>query len=160
MQQQTFTDVEYFNRKQKSRRETFLDTMDEIVPWADLIELIRPYYPTGRRGRRPRGIETMLRMYLLQYWFGLSAAGIEDIINDSYAMRSFMHVDFLTEQVPDSNTLLRFRKLMEDNELDQAVICTIEELLAIAGLALHRGSISDASLAGTTRKRRSRRKAE
>ena len=89
----------------------------------------------------------------------MSAAGMEDIINDSYAMRSFMHVDFLVEQVPDSNTLLRFRKLMEDNELDQAVNDTIEERLHIAGMALHRGNISDATLAGTTRKRKPRTKA-
>lgn len=151
MQQQTFTDVEYFNRKQKSRRETFLDTMDQLVPWADLIELIRPFYPSGRRGRRPRGIETMLRMYLLQYWFNLSAAGMEDIINDSYAMRSFMHVDFLIEQVPDSNTLLRFRKLLAEHQLDQPIIDMISDSLEAAGLVLHRGNISDASLAGATR---------
>lgn len=154
MQQQTFTDVEYFNRKSKSRRENFLDTMEQIVPWADLIELIRPHYPTGRRGRRPRGIELMLRMYLLQYWFGLSAAGIEDIINDSYAMRSFMHVDFLTEQVPDANTLLRFRKLLAQHDLDQPIIDAIKIQLDAAGLVLHRGNISDASLATSSRKNR------
>ena len=54
-------------------------------------------------------IETMLRMYLLQIWFNLSDEGIEDAIYDSYAIRYFMHIDFLTEQAPDATTLLRFR---------------------------------------------------
>ena len=53
-------------------------------------------------------------MYLMQNWFNLSDAGIEDAIYDSYALRSFMHLDFLTEQVPDATTLLHFRHLVEE----------------------------------------------
>ena len=49
-------------------------------------------------GRRPIGIETMLRMYLMQKWFNLSDEGIEDSIYDSYAMRSFMHIDFMNSR--------------------------------------------------------------
>ena len=100
MQQQTFTDVEYSRRKKKTRREEFLNMMDKIIPWNEWIDLIKPYYPSGKRGRPTRGIETMLRMYLMQNWFNLSDAAIEDTIYDSYAMRSFMHIDFYKEQVP------------------------------------------------------------
>ena len=56
-----------------------------------------------------RGIETMLRMYLMQTWFNLSDEGTEDAIYDSYAMRSFLGINFMTEQVPDATTLLKFR---------------------------------------------------
>ena len=69
--------------------------------------MIRPYYFNNKWGRRPIGIETMLRMYLMQIWLNLSDEGIEDPIYDSYAMRSFMHIDFHEQQVPDATTLLK-----------------------------------------------------
>ena len=66
-------------------------------------------YICGKHGRPVRGIETMLRMYLMQTWFNLSDEGTEDAIYDSYAMRSFLGINFMTEQVPDATTLLKFR---------------------------------------------------
>ena len=62
--------------------------------------MILPFYPSGKRGRPVKGIETMLRMYLMQIWFNLSDAAIEDAIYDNYAMRPFMCIDFNEEQVP------------------------------------------------------------
>ncbi len=70
--------------------------MDTTIPWEAWLGLIRPFYYNKTRGRRPVGLETMLRMYLLQVWFNLSDEGVEDQINDSYAMRSFMGIDFHT----------------------------------------------------------------
>ena len=102
MKQQTFSDYEYSNRKRKTKREEFLEIMDEIIPWDEWISIIIPYYPSGKRGRPPIGIEIKLRMYLLQVWFNLSDEGTEDAIYDSYAMRKFMHLDFLEDSVPDA----------------------------------------------------------
>ena len=100
MKQQTFSDIEYANRRKKTKREEFLASMNQMIPWQHWVDFIVPYYPSGKRGRPPKNIETMLRMYLMQNWFNLSDVGIEDAIYDSYAMRSFMKIDFLTEQVP------------------------------------------------------------
>ena len=146
MQQQTFTDVEYSRRKVKTRREEFLDTMDQMIPWADWTEMIRPYYPSGRRGRPTRGIETMLRMYLLQNWFNLSDVGIEEAIYDSYAMRSFMRIDFTSEQVPDATTLLKFRHLLEKHRIGEQIFADVNARLERAGLMMHGGSIVDATI--------------
>ena len=99
MSQMTFSDYEYSKRKKKTKREEFLDVMEEIIPWDEWVEFVRPYYPKGKRGRPTRGIEKMLRMYLLQVWFNLSDEGIEDAIYDSYAFRKFMGIDFNEEQV-------------------------------------------------------------
>ena len=44
------------------------------------VGVIMPFYPSGKRGRPPKGIEKMLRMYLLQIWFNLSDEGTEDAI--------------------------------------------------------------------------------
>ena len=78
MNQLTFSDMEYSNRKKKTKREEFLDAMEEIIPWSYWVEMIRPYYFANKRGRKPIGIETMLRMYLMQIWFNLSDEEIED----------------------------------------------------------------------------------
>jgi IS5 family transposase len=91
--------------------------MNEIIPWEGWFEYIKPYYFKGERGRPPRGVETMLRMYLLQCWFNLSDEMVEDSIYDSYAMRTFMGIDFLKEQAPDATTLCKFRKIMVDNKI-------------------------------------------
>ena len=98
MNQMTFSDMEYSGRKRVTQKEKFLQEMNEIILWAAWVNKIQPYYPEGKRGRPPRGIEVMLRMYLLQIWFNLSDEGLEDAIYDSYAMRSFVDLNFLEEQ--------------------------------------------------------------
>lgn len=144
--QYTLTDMEYSNRKKKTKREEFLDAMDEIIPWSYWVEIIRPYYFNNKRGRKPIGIEVMLRMYLMQIWFNLSDEGIEDSIYDSYAMRSFMHIDFNEQQVPDATTLLKFRHMLEKNKIGEKIFADVNERLDKSGLIMHGGTIVDASL--------------
>ena len=124
MKQESFSDMEYACRKKKTKREEFLEIMDEIIPWDEWVSLIVPHYPTGKRGRPPIGIETMLRMYLLQCWFSLSDEGVEDAIYDSYAMRKFMGINFFEQDVPDA----------------------INRCLEKAGRMMRGGSIVDATL--------------
>ena len=142
----TLSDIEYQSRKRVSKREEFLNAMDEIIPWDRWVDIIAPYYPSGKRGRPTRGIITMLRMYLLQNWFNLSDEGIEDAIYDSYCMRTFMGLDFMTESVPDATTLLKFRHLLEEHDLGKAIFDDINVALDQAGLIMHGGSIVDATL--------------
>lgn len=144
--QSTFSDIEYQSRKHTTPREEFLDAMNEIVPWDRWIALIEPYYPKGKRGRPTRGIETMLRMYLLQDWFNLSDEGIENAIYDSYCMRKFMGLDFMTESVPDATTLLKFRHLLEEYALGKAIFDDVKDALDRSGLIMHGGTIVDATL--------------
>ena len=146
MNQLTMTDIEYSNRKKKTKREEFLDAMEEIIPWAQWEELIRPYYFNNVRGRKPIGIETMLRMYLMQIWFSLSDEGIEDSIYDSYAMRSFMHIDFSEQQVPDATTLLKFRHMLEKHNIGEKIFADVNRRLDEAGLIMHGGTIVDATI--------------
>lgn len=141
MNQLTFSDMEYSNRKKKTKREEFLDAMEEIIPWSYWVEMIRPYYFSGKRGRKPIGIETMLRMYLMQIWFNLSDEGIEDSIYDSYSMRSFMHIDFNEQQVPDATTLPKFRHMLEANKLGEKIFADVNNRLDKAGLMMHGGTI-------------------
>ena len=98
MKQMTFSDVEYSGRKKVTQKEKFLRKMDAIIPWGGWVAKIAPYYPAGKRGRPPRGIEVMLRMYLLQIWFNLSDEGLEDAIYDIYAFQRFLGINFMEER--------------------------------------------------------------
>ena len=144
--QRSFSDLEYANRKHITKRESFLKMMDEIIPWSEWIELIRPFYPRGDRGRPPKGIEVMLRMYLVQSWFNLSDAMVEDAIYDSYAIRSFMGLNFHDEQAPDATTLLKFRRLLEEQELGKKLFEAINQLLESKGCLMRGGTIVDATI--------------
>jgi IS5 family transposase len=144
--QPSFTDVEYGNRRRVSRREQFLEAMDATIPWARWVELIEPFYYKGKRGRRPKPLESMLRMYLLQAWFSLSDEGVEDAVYDSYAMRRFMGLDFAVEQVPDATTLLHFRHLLEKHELGEKLLTSQNEIFEKQGWIMRGGSIVDATI--------------
>lgn len=143
----TFTDTEYLNRKRITKREEFLNIMDHIIPWQEWLDYISPfYYTSGRRGRPPIKLETILRMYLLQCWFNLSDEGVEEAIYDSYAMRNFMKVDFYTESVPDATTLLKFRHLLEKNNLAEVLFNAIKNGLSSNGCLMQGGTIVDATI--------------
>ena len=146
MKQQTFSDFEYSNRKRKTKREEFLEIMDEIIPWDEWVGVIVPYYPGGKRGRPPKGIEKMLRMYLLQIWFNLSDEGTEDAIYDSYAMRKFVGINFLEENVPDATTLLKFRRLLEQHGLNKVFFDAINRVMVETGHMLKGGTVVDATM--------------
>lgn len=146
MTQQTFSDIEYNNRKKKTKREKFLDIMEEIIQWNQWVEFIKPYYPSGKRGRPTKGIEKMLRMYLLQIWFNLSDEGIEDAIYDSYAFRKFMRINFNEEQVPDATTLLKFRHLLEKHKIGEQIFKAINQALEQNGVIMQGGTIVDATI--------------
>ena len=144
--QPSLSEVEYAQRRRVPKREEFLTRMDQVVPWAEWVGLIEPFYHHNRRGRRAVPLETMLRMYLLQVWFHLSDEAVEDQINDSYAMRRFMRLDFATQQVPDATTLLHFRHLLETHRLGEAMFTQLTGLFEANGWIMRGGSIVDATI--------------
>lgn len=147
--QPSFTDVEYGLRRRVSRRERFLATMSATIPWGRWVELIEPHYyaaAPGKKGRKAKPVELMLRMYLLQVWFSLSDEGVEEAIYDSYAMRRFMGLDFTVEQVPDATTLLHFRHLLEKHQLGRKLFELQNEIFDEQGWIMRGGSIVDATI--------------
>ncbi len=156
--QYTFTDIEYNNRRRKTKREIFLEKMDKVIPWEEWVEMIVPIYPTGKRGRKPQDIEQMLRMLLLQTWFNLSDESVEEAIYDSYAMRCFMGVNFEETQVPDATTLCKFRKLLTTHEIQEKLFSHVNQILEREGKAVHGGTIVDATIveASSSKKNKSK----
>jgi len=147
MSQRSFASAEYAMKKKRTRREKFLGEMERIVPWARLIAVIEPLYPTsGRVGRQPIGVSRMLRMYCLQQWYGLADEALEDALYDSQALRDFVGVDLSRESVPDATTLLKFRHLLQHNDLTKALFEEINAHLADKGLLMRAGTIVDATI--------------
>ena len=145
--QKSFSDLEYATKKKLTRRDRFLAEIEAVTPWAALVAVIAPHYPKGDgRGRRPIGLERMLRMYIAQQCFGLSDEGTEDALYDSQAIRRFVGIDLNVEAAPDATTLLKFRRLLETHALTRTVFDTINGHLAQKGLLLREGTIVDATL--------------
>lgn len=95
--------------------------MESIIPWSHCGALIESCYYKNTRGRKPKDIEVMLHMYLIQTWFSLSDEGIEETIYDSYATHSFRGINFSEEKVSDSTTLCHFRKILKANYIGQKI---------------------------------------
>lgn len=145
--QTSFARAEYEKKKKRTRREVFLEKMEQVVPWTRLVEVIEPYYPkSGKRGRQPIGLERMLRMYFVQQWYALADEAVEDAIYDSQALRNFMAIDLSHESVPDATTLMGFRHLLEAHDLPQAMLVEINAMLIERGLLMSKGSLVDATL--------------
>jgi len=85
-------------------------------------------------------------MYFLQIWFNLSDEMTEDSIYDSNSMRRFMRVSFDEEQAPDATTLLKFRRLLEENKLCEKLFQDLNERLESNGCMMRGGTIVDATI--------------
>jgi len=144
--QTSFALIEHQGKKKVTRSERFLCEMESIVPFARMEATIEPFYPKGERGRPPVGLSRMLRMYLVQQWFGLADEAVEDALYDNTPMRLFVGIDLSRESVPDATTLLLFRRLLETHHLTQAVFAEINAGLTQKGLLLKGGSMVDATL--------------
>ena len=145
-EQRTLASVVYDTKRKVTSRERFLTEMDAVIPWAPLLALIVPHYPTDGRGRRPLPLETMLRVYFLQQWFDLSDPKAEDMLYDSESMRRFARVELGEDTVPDESTILRFRHLLEQRALTAQLFATVKTLLEDHKLLLKAGTIVDATI--------------
>ena len=147
MRQQSFAAEDFEIYRKKTRKEKFLEEMESIIPWAELTEVIKPFYPAPKKaGRRPVGIERMLRIHFLQHWFELSDPAAEEALYDSRAMRQFVGIDLGKEAVPDETTILKFRHLMEAHNLGDQLFHLVNEYLIENGLKVNRGTIVDATI--------------
>jgi IS5 family transposase len=147
MRQMSLAQQAEFQRfAKKSRRERFLEEMDAVMPWAELVGLVAPYYAKGETGRKPLGLGMMLRLYFVQHWFALSDPGAEDALYDSAALRRFVGIDLGRAAAPDETTILNFRHLLEQHDLCGQMLDTVNLYLAGRGIRITTGTIVDATI--------------
>ena len=143
--QLSFGDAEGLGRK-RTRREVFLSEMEQVVPWKALLALIEPHYPkSGRPGRQPYPLATMLRIHFLQQWYALSDPAMEEALVDTPVMRRFAQLGGL-DDIPDETTILNFRRLLETHGLAEKLFQQVNAHLQRKGLSLRSGTIVDATI--------------
>ncbi|MEQ7825429.1 IS5 family transposase [Xanthomonas hortorum pv. hederae] len=144
--QLTFGDAEGLGKRKQTRREIFLAEMEQVVPWQHLLGLIEPHYPvSGRPGRQPYALATMLRIHLLQQWYALSDPAMEEALHEIPILRRFAQLGGL-DNVPDETTILNFRRLLETHGLAARMLDAVNAHLARKGQSLRSGTIVDATL--------------
>ena len=129
----------------RTKKKELLEQMDRLIPWGEWEEEIRPCYYKGERGNKPYEIELMLRLYVLQNLYTLSDEGTVAEVIDSRAFSDFCGVDS-SNQIPDGDTLGRFRNLLMSNGIQEKLFAQVTGLLQERGLLLKKGTIVDSTL--------------
>lgn len=129
----------------RTKKKEFLTQMDRIIPWDEWVKIVQPCYYKGERGNKPYGLELMLRLYVLQNLYDLSDEGTVAEAVDSRAASDFCGVES-SNQVPDGDTLGRFRNLLIKHGLQEKLFVQVLELLQERGLLLKKGTIVDSTL--------------
>ena len=147
MRQQTLAEEGFERFRKPTRRDQFLAEMEAVIPWRDLCKVIKLFYPKPKgAGRRPVGLERMLRIHFLQHWFNLSDPAVEEALYDSRAMRRFVGIDLGREPAPDETTVCNFRHLLEAHNLGDQLFALINAYLQENGLKVSTGTIVDATI--------------
>jgi transposase, IS5 family len=131
--------------KRRTRKAVFLDEMNLVVPWTELLALITPHAPRAKTGRPPFELETMLRIHFVQQWFGLSDLAMEEALFETTLYREFVGLTSV-ERIPDRVSILRFRHLLEEHQLAEQILATVNATLSGKGLMLREGTVVDATL--------------
>ena len=130
----------------RTRKREFLDEMNLVIPWPQLLGLIAPHAPAGKAGRPPFATEVMLRIHLLQQFFGHSDPAMEEALHDIPLYREFAKLDAGITRLPDESTILRFRHMLEQNGLGAQILAAVNAKLIDRGLMLKTGTVVDATL--------------
>ena len=128
-----------------TKKKEFLGIMEKLIPWSQWVGIVQPHYYKGKRGNKPYDLELMLRIYVLQHLYNLADDAARNEIIDSRAFSQFCGVDS-SNQVPDGDTIGRFRHILERNQLGEAFFTNVVESLQKCNLMLKKGTIVDSTL--------------
>lgn len=129
----------------KTSKKEFLKQMEKLIPWDKWVEIIKPSYYKGERGNKPYDLELMVRIYVLQNLYDLSDMRVMTEVIDSRAFSKFCGVDS-SNQVPDGDTIGRFRNILEKNGIQEKLFSQVAEMLKQKGLILKKGTIVDSTI--------------
>lgn len=146
MKQISLAECGFARTSKVTRKQVFLGEMERVVPWERLMARIAPYYPVAGNGTQPYPLASMLRVHLMQQWFGYSDPAMEEALHDIPLLRDFAGLDAGDTRLPDETTILRFRRLLERHDLARTLFNEVTALLSEQGLLLREGTIVDATL--------------
>ena len=148
MKQMSLSATGFERKTKRTRKRQFLDEMNLVVPWSELVALVTPHAPTrsAKGGRPPFAVQTMLRIHFLQQWFNLSDPAMEEALHDTPMFREVAQLDIGEDNLPDESTILRFRHMLETHHLSGQILATVNAMLTARGLLLKQGTVVDTTL--------------
>ena len=132
-------------RQVMTKKKEFLERIEKVVPMEKWLKIIRPFYYEGKVGNKPYELELMVRLYLLQNFYNLSDDMTISEVIDSRAFSEFCRVES-ENQIPDGETLRRFRNILTENKLGEKIFEQVVEMLENQGLILKKGTIIDSTI--------------
>src|SRR5664280_1628682 len=138
---------EYLMRKEYALLEQLGDKLAEIDPLIDW-EVFRPiikemYDNHTEQGGRPNIDEiVMMKMLVLQSWYGLSDPELERQVIDRISFRKFLG---FPERIPDRCTVWAFRERLIDTGKDEKIWEELQRQIDNKGLKVKEGVIQDAT---------------
>ncbi|MBK7023993.1 MAG: transposase [Sulfuritalea sp.] len=129
-------------RGRKPRRARLLERLDSILPWHELESLAAPLYPAPASGRPPYPLRLMVRVWVLQFIFGVSDESGEDLLLDAHSAASFVGIDPWRPRPPGATAIRNFR-LLVDRVPGDAFRLAVSDALISAGADLRLGQIRE-----------------
>jgi IS5 family transposase len=137
----------YFMNKQYARVKELGDKLAEINPlidWECFRPIVRGMYDNqSERGGRPNIDEiVMIKMLVLQSWYGLSDPELERQANDRISFHKFLG---FPERIPDRSTVWAFRERLIDTGKDERIWEELQRQIDSKGLKVKKGVVQDAT---------------
>jgi len=138
---------DYFMKKEYDRVRKLGDKLAEVEPLIDW-EIFRPiiknmYNNRTERGGRPNNDEiVMIKMLVLQSWYGLSDPELERQATDRISFRKFLG---FPETIPDRATVWAFRERLSETGKDKEIWEELQRQIDSKGLKVKEGVIQDAT---------------
>jgi len=126
-------------------KQEFLRLMNDMIPWGEWARIVQPHYYAGERGNKPFPLLTMLRIHVVQNLYSLADMATMTEVIDSRAFSAFCEVES-SNQVPDGDTIGKFRNLMIESGLQEKLFAQVVAMLRERGLLLKKGTIVDSTL--------------
>ena len=143
--QMSFSDLTDELAQVRTHKKEFLAQIEQLIPWGEWEAIVKPYYYQGERGNKPYELNLMLHLHILQNLYDLSDMGTAAEVIDSRAFSDFCSVSS-SNQVPDGDTIGRFRNLLVKNGLQQQFFAQVLKRLTDRGLILKKGTIVDSTI--------------
>lgn len=121
-----------------------LELIDGTLDWAPIEQLLRPIYAAAT-GRPAYPRLAMLKVVLLQSWYGLGDPAMEEALGDRLSFRRFAGLA-LDAAVPDHSTICRFRAELVRHGLAEPIFAEVNRQLMAKGLIVKQGTLIDATL--------------
>jgi len=146
----SFSDLAYRSKKKVTRKQRFLERMDKALPWESLLKPILNEYPKSHKGRRRIPAKVMLRIYLMQQWYGLSDPAMEESLYNIEPMRRFAGISI--NRIPDETTIWKFRHFLKKHQMSEELLRLTNQYLSTDGLKISKGKVVDPRVQKVRRK--------